>query len=532
MKTALFCLVATLLIAPRLPAQTVQQDVEDRVQAAVREMEDENFHTREAGVKHMLELPPEALVYLDRIASDNTASPEVIARIQQNIERLRDKAREKSKLLRATKIAEWEAIQAATGYTAGQWRNAAWNPFVKDGFSRITSIYDGGNPDSWRLYPPAVFEPFQKAVDAGCEDPLVNAFYLRTGFKTGRLSADAAHDVLPRIFPRILKSPYADALKIQAILDFTYAAKVADPAGQLWTATERWGALESAAELWPAVVKDPAVPDIVLEELAGRFLEAGADADVGQVKVVGMLLDPWRAARPNTAAVWAFKAAGCVKSANTMIRSEQEKSEEELRSLKERIATAREAGEKAYAADVTEEWAPTLMILVCQHDDADANEMETWFHRAMAADPDNFDACANKLRYLAAHGEVEEAVKFGRACAAGERWQGRVPLALIAAHEIAAENLDGPARLAYLQSPDVWADYQQVFTRFLSVHPKGALAIYYRSLYAEWACVAEKWTVARDQFHILGDRPDVSAFTSMSTYNYLRRKADRLAEKQ
>ena len=529
MKKNLFCIAATLWLATRLPAQTVQQDVEDRVQAAVREMEDENFHTREAGVKHMLELPPEALVYLDRIASDNTASPEVIARIQQNIERLRDKAREKSKLLRGTKIAEWEAIQATKGYNAGQWRNAAWDPFVKDGFSRFTSIYDGGNPDSWRLYPPAVFEPFQKAVAAGCQDPLVNAFYVRTGFKTGLLRADVVSDLLPRIFPRILKSPYPDALKIQAILDFDFGAKCADPAGQLWTANERWGALEAAAELWPAVVKDSAVPDVVLEELAGRFLDAGAADEVGRVKVVGMLFDSWMAARPNTAAVWAFKAAGYAKSANEMLRSDQEQTDEELHSLKDRIAVAREAGEKAYAADVTDEWAPTLMVMICQHDDADAKEMETWFHRAMEADPDNFDACANKLAYLAAHGSVEEAVKFGRECATGERWQGRVPLALIRAHEIAVENLDLPASVAYLQSPDVWADYQQVFTHFLSAHPKGALEVYYRSLYARWACVAEKWAVAREQFQILGDHPEVDLFTSMSTYNYLRRKADRLA---
>jgi uncharacterized protein YqfA (UPF0365 family) len=60
------------------------------------------------------------------------------------------------------------------------------------------------------------------------------------------------------------------------------------------------------------------------------------------------------------------------------------------------------------------------MLTVCLGLAPERAEMELWFDRAMAADPNNRDACKAKLYNLEPkwHGSAEEMVKFGREWAA------------------------------------------------------------------------------------------------------------------
>ena len=71
------------------------------------------------------------------------------------------------------------------------------------------------------------------------------------------------------------------------------------------------------------------------------------------------------------------------------------------------------------------------MIAVClgQDSDRDREHMERWFRRAMEADPDNLQACRDKLYYLYPrwHGSHREMISFARECLATEAEVGGLP---------------------------------------------------------------------------------------------------------
>jgi hypothetical protein len=245
--------------------------------------------------------------------------------------------------------------------------------------------------------------------------------------------------------------------------------------------------------------------------------------------ILAWLFDPWIKARPDSAGAYALKASLYVGYARELHGERYGNILEgkQLEKAEDRVAQARVDAGKAYALDATDPWAPTSMIDACGIIPTPRKEMETWFARAIEADPDNVTACTDKLHYLRDQVGPDAMLEFGRQCAVGGRWQGAVPLTLINAHrEIASTSPTLEAWTAYFQSDAVWADYALVFTGILAAHKGDGTEAYYRSIYANDACVADRWAIAREQFRILGNKPDLAVIKSMTTYNYLRRKAD------
>jgi hypothetical protein len=121
------------------------------------------------------------------------------------------------------------------------------------------------------------------------------------------------------------------------------------------------------------------------------------------------------------------------------------------------------------------------MIQVVMGDGAPRREMETWFARAMKANPDNKLACDKKLYYLYPrwHGSHEEMIAFGRECLATQNYWGALPEVLYDAHMAVAKEM--PDRKAYLALPGVWADLEAVNRGFLDVFPDSPKAGWYRS---------------------------------------------------
>jgi hypothetical protein len=148
--------------------------------------------------------------------------------------------------------------------------------------------------------------------------------------------------------------------------------------------------------------------------------------------------------------------------------------------------------------------------------------METWYRRAIEADPDNLDAVKRKLYYLSPqwYGSAEEQLAFGRDLVQGGNWEARLPFQLIDVHAKLARASNNAGK--YYKDPLVWADIKSVYEPYLARKPDAA---HDRSWYAKLACWSDQLEVARAQFDTLGDKVDVSVFASREEMERLKAAA-------
>jgi hypothetical protein len=181
-----------------------------------------------------------------------------------------------------------------------------------------------------------------------------------------------------------------------------------------------------------------------------------------------------------------------------------------------RLATAQSELEKAYEIDPQLTMVPTEMLRVLFQREAERSEIDKWLKRALEVNPDNFQACSLVLEQL----PTDEKLQFGRECFARRNWRGRLVFILVEAHERLANLAQEKAE--YWQRPEVWNDLKQVYETQLELFPQ---AVYDRSYYALLANQCGQWATADRQFKILGDKPSLKVFGSMTSYNYQRKKA-------
>ncbi|MFO1461860.1 MAG: DUF4034 domain-containing protein [Verrucomicrobiota bacterium] len=130
--------------------------------------------------------------------------------------------------------------------------------------------------------------------------------------------------------------------------------------------------------------------------------------------------------------------------------------------------------------------------------------LELWFQRAMDLDPGDYEACADKLWYLMPrwYGDHNKMLKFGRSCLNHPSWNGRVPLALMRARELIAEDLPKEDRPAYWRKKEVWSDVRSSFERFFELNPNN---VSWRHNYAWFAWAAQDWDELNRQIPLLGE---------------------------
>ena len=136
-------------------------------------------------------------------------------------------------------------------------------------------------------------------------------------------------------------------------------------------------------------------------------------------------------------------------------------SNEGWRLFGERLEIAGEALTRAWELDQTDPRIALAMMRVELGQSEGRPRMELWFRRAMALDPDYYEACRSKLNYLDPKwaGTIEEMLKFGHLCVTNKTWGGRVPLILVEAHRtIRAEYASDSMKADYWKAPEVWLD--------------------------------------------------------------------------
>jgi len=330
----------------------------------------------------------------------------------------------------------------------------------------------------------------RRAVEAGCDDPLVHYCYVSFHRATEYppvpgVSTDPCHVAL-----ELKQSQYSTIRKFwgchRAVRylreggfssEFTVGPLVEEEAGYV-----------------RELIEDRSLPVQEVFSLTGHYLDIVDKIEGDRMAKWGELEPLWIKHRLDSIdqlllrgdeyILWAWKARGH-GFANTV-------TEEGWRLFGERLSVAGDALQKAYDRDPSDPRPPTGMVQVTAL--TDRGEMGKWFERALAADTNNLEACEVLLNFLQPKwgGSADEMLAFGRRCVTANKFGERVVRTLIEAHKI----LRGPQGQAgeYCKSPVVWEDIQLAYNELLRRNPEKLL---YYNEFSDWADCCEKLAESR-----------------------------------
>jgi len=164
------------------------------------------------------------------------------------------------------------------------------------------------------------------------------------------------------------------------------------------------------------------------------------------------------------------------------------------------------------------------MLIVALGQGLDRETMETWFQRAIKADPNEFDAWGAKAHYLQPrwYGSVDDVWKAVQESAATQNWSANIPMVLAQA---LTDVSDIGAR-GIFKREDVWKLTESVYRKYLEIYPRST---FYRTYFMDAAYRGEHWAIAREQYTILGNDWDNEAiswdeYKDISKYLYPHKK--------
>lgn len=501
------------------------QDVASRFEQALNALDAEDLQTREGAQRDIEELPAEALPLAEAALARPGLSPEARARLKGTLPALRLKARRALAAREREHRLAWSRKTVAGDYTTAGRRDPKWDAPAGEALRVMATVWGDAEadvPDPLRY----VHERSVRAMEAGCDDPMVHYVRART--------YDA---VIRKSFPEAVKLHVEAARSMKARGDGYHAIRRAFcyfRAGEFLARSKKqlspqeaqdaraW--LEAADGAFAEGVKDQAVPETLLMEFGEGMSEAWKTLTKDRNPGFDRIVEAVAKARPGSRVpdllvgrvyvsyAWDARGSGWANSVT----------EDGWKRMSERLAVAEAALLRAYEQDPLDPEAPTQMLVVELGQGKGRETMELWYDRAMKADPDNVAAAKKKMYYLEPkwHGSAEDMLSFGRELLRGRNWPAKLPFLLTDAHV----TLSGYARdrAAYWTQPGVWEDVQAVYEGALEHDPKND---YWRSFYAKLACWCGRYDVARRQFEAVGDRVRTDAFKDKAELDRLRAEA-------
>jgi hypothetical protein len=404
-------------------------------------------------------------------------------------------------------VLAWHQRQLVGAYDKVGKKDLRWDKPAREGleaFARFNSKTPG--PQT-RLA--EVYAPIKRAIDAGCDDPLVLYLYARTSYSPNypgpeeleRRFAKAAAALDDSAYPpfdrarawyevahsKLARKELTDEVRKEASRAFeavlSVLSKTADRDGRALDPDFGWFDLlddvikgyirlgedrkEAFDRIDAILAKIPALKSTRLQ-LKGRFLIDYA---------------------------WDARGAGV---ASTVTKEGWEKFEE-------RLTEARKVLEEAWtAAKPGESRAAALMLWVEIGIGGDRDEMEKWFERAMkGSGGSNIQACKAKLTWLTPkwHGSPEEVLAFGRACRDTKNWRAGITLLIADAHWAVIEMLPLEQQREYFRSDEFWNDISPVYEEYLKHYNEDYPQ---HSHYAAYCSLATRWEVADKHFKAAG----------------------------
>jgi hypothetical protein len=381
-----------------------------------------------------------------------------------------------------------DAYQKA-GYTNPKWDDSAKRALTE--LARIRSQTTTSN-ETWVLI---ISNNCAAAVDAGCDDPMIRYLYLRyctSGSGSKKAIADAyckaAQDLEKSSYPNIRKY-YACERAAQALASaFGYGTNMPPEYKRMGI----WG--NSATNLLNAL-SDRTIPPEEFYDASHEMLEEYKGSKKQYSDMYHCMEDRFPNDWKTDTSILLLKGEAYIQMGwHARGGSYADKvTSEGWKLFGERLAVAESALTKAWQLNTNDPRIAVTMMKLELGQGQGRDRMELWFQRAMALDPNDYDACNSKLWYLEPkwYGSVNDMLAFGRECVQNKKWGGHVPLILLDAHvAIHQEFTEASGKTNYWKQPAVWLDLKSAFERFFELNPD-AIGWYHN--YARYAYQAGDW---------------------------------------
>jgi hypothetical protein len=396
---------------------------------------------------------------------------------------------------------EWDLKTTVEAYDHAGFANSAWNDPARKCLAEFARSRSATDTNEWSVE--VIATNAAAAIDAGCNDPLVNYLFIRfsmsqTNNKEAFVTAfcKTAREINSSSYPPVRKF-YAAARAVDQIF-YTYGTN--SP-----THPEEGEMFSLLNNSLPAVLADKTTPAQEAYEVATLILQLTGGSEKLHQRAYEIVEKPLFANWPSAYTTWylkgnyyihlAWKARGS-GYADTV-------SPEGWQGFSSNLAVAQDAFEHAWKLDPKQSDIADQMITVVLGQGGGRNRMELWFNRAMKANTNDYFACKQKLYYLEPkwYGSDDEQLTFGRECLHSTNWGGRVPLALVDAHDYINRRNEGEDKTNYWKRPEVWSDVQAAYDRFFELNPD-ATGWYHN--YALYAYRAEQWDKLNELLPKLG----------------------------
>jgi hypothetical protein len=528
MRTLLFACALTRACLGAGPAEKIDPALAARVTALLRDLNSDNFATRDAASTKLDALPGEALPLIEEALSTGELSPEVSLRLDAKVSLLRRKAAATAYEKSLQRELEWSRTTALAAYDNGGHTNPEWDAAAREAI--VLQVRPRFDPNRSSKDDARISAAIEKAIDLGCDDPFVlyihaNRYRLTLGHDPQR-----AFEMMNRAAGGVLAGNYPPFRKLMAAARRAETRCAVEP-DRLTIAARREleQDLQTALSLFPDAAKD-GTPRPFLHEAAmalhPAFTRLLQDHDKAFEKVYAAL----KSATPDSNVADIF-AADIHLARTDVIRNDREFRGHRLlpaekgKLIDELNAKAKAAVDAALAIDPQDPIALIDMLRLLTYTNVHRDEFEKWFEKSMAVYPNNLRACQIKRSYLErGDSSHEQAIEFGRQCLEGGNWSARIPLIIVDVH-LNIARFDRPEE--HLSKDDVWNDVKAAEEGYLKRYPN---AVYDRTNYAKVASHSGHWDVAKAQFDLLGDNGVYSVFRGKQTYDYYRNKANRLAK--
>lgn len=163
----------------------------------------------------------------------------------------------------------------------------------------------------------------------------------------------------------------------------------------------------------------------------------------------------------------------------------------------DRLKEAEERLTRAWEQDKECAAAASKMITVCMGREHKRDVMETWFSRAVEADPTYLAAYRAKQNYLYPkwHGSEKETLEFCRQIMKLSEWDAGLPMVALSAYRELAGLQGAPA--FFRKRPEIWIELVAILNEMRKRYPKSALGaslyLYFASLSGRSASIANAY---------------------------------------
>lgn len=185
-----------------------------------------------------------------------------------------------------------------------------------------------------------------------------------------------------------------------------------------------------------------------------------------------------------------------------------------------RLEKARKYLEKAGGLDESDPIVFAGLITVSRGLSLDRSSMENYFQKAIKADPSEFRSYELKLTYLMPkwHGSAKEMFEFAREAAKNAPLYTLIPQLIVKAHWEMRYYLKDEN---YFKNKEIWDEIRVIYERLLKDFPESNEI---RSWFCRTAYHAGDFTIAKEQFVIIGDSYDKSCWKTREWFEEVRKE--------